>query len=119
MAREGSSPDGATVVDGGRTRRTVERFDAFLPQGVTVRGIVRIDGRAGTRVAVTANGRPAGEFELGEDQDWMERTFEIPPSSGRGPSNIELRYGRRRRHDVPLLVRRRPGPVSRRALTRG
>jgi hypothetical protein len=91
VAHEGSSPDGATVVDGGRTRRTVERFDAFLPQGITVRGIVRIDGRAGTRVTVTANGRPAGEFELGDDPDWMERTFEIPPSSGRGPSNIELR----------------------------
>jgi hypothetical protein len=91
VAHEGSSPDGETVVDGGRTRRTVERFDAYLPQGVVVRGIVRVDGPAGTRVAVIANGRPAGEFELGEDQDWMERTFEIPPSSGRGPSKIELR----------------------------
>jgi hypothetical protein len=91
VAHEGTSPDGETVVDGGRTRRTVERFDAYLPQGVVVRGIVRIDGRAGTRVAVIANGRPAGEFELGDDQDWMERTFEIPPSSGRGPSSIELR----------------------------
>jgi hypothetical protein len=91
IAHEGISPDGATVVDGGRTRRTVERFLAYLPQGVPVRGIVRIDGKAGTRVDVIANQRPAGTFELGEEEDWMERTFEIPPSSGRGPSKIELR----------------------------
>jgi hypothetical protein len=91
IAHEGISPDGATVVDGGRTRRTVERFDAYLPQGVTVRGIVRLDGRAGTRVTVAANQRPPVTFELGDDEDWVERTFEVPPCSGRGPSNIELR----------------------------
>ncbi len=91
IAHEGISPDGATVVDGGRTRRTVERFLAYLPQGLTVRGIVRLDGRAGTRVDVIANQRRAGSFELGDDEDWTERTFEVPPSSGRGPSNIELR----------------------------
>jgi hypothetical protein len=91
VAHEGISPDGATVVDGGRTRRTVERFLAFLPQGVRARGIVRLDGKAGTRVDVIANQRPAATFELGDEEDWMERTFEIPPSSGRGPSSIELR----------------------------
>ena len=91
IAHEGIAPDGATVVDGGRTRRSVERFLAFLPQGVPVRGIVRLDGRAGTRVDVIANKRPAGTFELGDDEDWMERSFEVPASSGRGPSNIELR----------------------------
>jgi hypothetical protein len=91
VAHEGISPEGTTVVDGGRTRRTVERFNAYLPQGVAVRGIVRVDGRAGTRVSVVANGRPAGVFELGDDEDWMERGFDIPPSSGRGPSNLELR----------------------------
>ncbi len=91
IAHEGIAPDGATVVDGGRTRRSVERFLAFLPQGMPVRGIVRLDGRAGTRVDVIANKRPAGSFELGDDEDWMERSFEVPSSSGRGPSNIELR----------------------------
>jgi hypothetical protein len=91
VAHEGISPEGATVVDGGRTRRTVERFNAYLPQGVALRGIVRVDGRAGTRVNVVANGRPVGVFELGDDEDWMERSFDIPPGSGRGPSNLELR----------------------------
>jgi hypothetical protein len=91
VAHEGISPDGATVVDGGRTRRTVERFDAFLPQGIAVQGIVRLDGPAGTRVQVIANQRSIGTLELGDDEDWVERTFEIPPSSGRGPSNLELR----------------------------
>jgi hypothetical protein len=93
VAHEGIAPDGATVLDGGRTRRTLERFEAYLPQGVAVRGIVRVDGRAGTRVNVVANGRPAGVFELGDDEDWMERSFDIPPSSGRGPTNLELRAG--------------------------
>ena len=91
VAHEGVSPDGSTVVDGGRTRRTVERFDAYLPQGVVVRGIVRLDGRAGTHVQVIANEQPVGTLELGDDEDWVERTFEIPAASGRGPSNVELR----------------------------
>jgi len=91
VAHEGIAPDGSTVVDGGRTRRRVERFNAYLPQGVAVRGIVRIDGKPGTRVHVIANQRPAGDFEIGDDEDWAERTFEIPPGSGRGPSNLELR----------------------------
>jgi hypothetical protein len=91
VAHEGVSPDGATVLDGGRTRRTVERFDAYLPQGVAVQGIVRLDGRAGTHVQVIANQRSVGTLELGDDEDWVERTFEIPPASGRGPSNLELR----------------------------
>jgi hypothetical protein len=91
VAHQGVSPDGVTVVDGGRTRRSVERFNAYLPQGVPVRGIVRVDGRAGTRVSVVANGRPVGGFEVGDDEDWMERGFDIPASSGRGPSNLELR----------------------------
>jgi hypothetical protein len=90
VAHEGVSPDGAAVLDGGRTRRAMERFSAYLPQGVAVRGIVRLDGRPGTRVRVVANQRGAGDFELGGDEDWVERTFEIPASSGRGPSTIEL-----------------------------
>jgi hypothetical protein len=92
VAHEGISPEGATVVDGGRTRRTVERFNAYLPQGVALRGIVRVDGRAGTRVNVVANGRPVGVFELGDDEDWMERSFDIPPGSGRGPSITTFHY---------------------------
>jgi hypothetical protein len=91
VAHEGISPDGATVVDGGRTRRTVERFYALLPQGIAARGIVRLDGQAGTRVQVLVNQRPVGTFELGDDEDWVERTFDIPGASGRGPSNVELR----------------------------
>jgi hypothetical protein len=91
VAHEGVSPDGATVVDGGRTRRTAERFMAGLPQGRSQRGIVRLDGKAGTRVQVIVNQRPLVTFELGDDEDWVERTFDVPPASGRGPSTIELR----------------------------
>ena len=90
VAHEGVAPDGATVVDGGRTRRAVERFDAYLPPGMVVRGIVRLDGKAGTRVHVVANTRPVADLELGDDEDWVERTFDIPAASGRGPTNVEL-----------------------------
>ena len=106
VAHEGVAPDGATVVDGGRTRRAVERFDAYLPQGMAVRGIVRLDGKAGTRVHVVANKRPVADLELGDDEDWVERTFDIPAASGRGPTNVELQAAGRHHHDVPLLVHR-------------
>src|ERR1019366_9576152 len=70
IAHEGISPDGAAVIDGGRTQRSVERFTAHLPPGVAAHGIVRLDGPAGTRVQVISNEQPVGAFELGDDQDW-------------------------------------------------
>ncbi len=89
-AHEGLSPDGATVVDGGRTRRTVERFTAHLPPGVAVRCIVRLDGKSGTRVRALANEQPLETFELGDDEDWVERSFDIPAGMGGERSSIEL-----------------------------
>jgi hypothetical protein len=91
VAHEGTSPDGAVVVDGGRTQRSVERFTAHLPPGVAVRGIVRLDGPAGTRVQVIANEQPIGSFELGDDDDWVERAFDIPAGMGGERSTLELR----------------------------
>jgi hypothetical protein len=90
-AHEGISPDGATVIDGGRTQRSVERFTAHLPSGVAAHGIVRLDGPAGTRVQVISNEQPVGAFELGDDEDWVERSFDIPAGMGGERSTIELR----------------------------
>jgi hypothetical protein len=39
---------------------------------------VRLDGRAGTHVRVFADDKPIGAFDLGDDEDWTERTFDIP-----------------------------------------
>jgi hypothetical protein len=91
IAHEGTAPDGTIVVDGGRTQRTVERFTAHLPPGVAVLGIVRLDGPPGTRVHVLANEQPIGSFELGDDDDWVERTFDIPIGTGGERSTLELR----------------------------
>ncbi|MGH7272250.1 MAG: hypothetical protein ACREJ3_17610, partial [Polyangiaceae bacterium] len=43
---EGLSPSGATVVDGGRSGRTLDHFVAHLPERIAVRGIMRISGDA-------------------------------------------------------------------------
>jgi hypothetical protein len=90
-AHEGVSPDGANVVDGGRTRRTRESFLALLRQGVAVRCIVRLDGPPGTRVRALANGQPMGGFDLGDDEDWEEQSFDVPASVATERTRIELR----------------------------
>jgi hypothetical protein len=79
------------IVDGGRTRRTRESFVALLRPGLAARGIVRLDGPSGTRVRALANGQPIGEFDVGDDEDWVERTFEIPASVASERVRIELR----------------------------
>ena len=90
-AHEGISPDGLNIVDGGRTRRTRESFVALLRPGLAARGIVRLDGPSGTRVRALANGQPIGDFDLGDDEDWVERTFEVPASVASERVRIELR----------------------------
>jgi hypothetical protein len=89
-AHEGISPDGATVVDGGRTRRTRERFVAHLRAGLAARGIVRIDGLRGTRIVVRVDGEPADQIVLDDDEDWAERTFEVPARLANDHARVEL-----------------------------
>jgi hypothetical protein len=90
VAHDGIAPAGPTVVDGGRTNRAVERFTARLPAGVATRGIARVDGPAGTVVRVFANGSAIGSFTLGDDEDWSECTFDVPPQSAER-TKFELR----------------------------
>jgi hypothetical protein len=91
VAHEGTSPDGATVVDGGRTRRTLERFLVHLPSAQTVRCIVRLDGSADAHVRAFVDEKPVATFDLGDGDDWTERTFDIPASVGGPRSTLELR----------------------------
>lgn len=91
IAREGLSPHGEPVIDGGRTRRTLERFVVRLRSGELAHGIVRLEGQPGTRVRIVANGEPVGEFTLREeDVDWVERTFEVPSKLAAPRTVIEL-----------------------------
>jgi hypothetical protein len=91
-AHEGVSPDGRTVVDGGRTRRVLDRFVAHLRPGAPARAVVRLDGPPGATARVLADGQPIAEWEIGEDADWVERSFEVPASAARERTTIEVRF---------------------------
>jgi hypothetical protein len=89
---DGENPAGDSVIDGGRTRRTRERFIARVPQGVSARGIVRIQGPPQAVISIMADGSPADRLVLDDSGsgEWVERAFDLPPS--RGPqTRIELR----------------------------
>jgi len=95
VVREGLSPAGATVIDGGRTQRRLERFFAHLAPGVAVRGIVRLEGPVGTSVLVLANHEPVSTFDLTDsDDDWTEHGFDVPARFATKQTPIELRTTR-------------------------
>jgi hypothetical protein len=92
--KDGTAPGGAPVVDGGRTRRVLERFVVHLHPGASAHGIVRIEGTAGAQVRILADGEPVGGFDFGDDDDdWSERSFEVPASLARDGTRIEVRVG--------------------------
>jgi hypothetical protein len=90
IARQGLAPDGAIVVDGGRTGRTLERFIAHLPAGIDAYGIARFEGRTGTTVRVIANGEPLAFLGIDADGDWIERAFDVPALATGPRTRIEL-----------------------------
>jgi hypothetical protein len=91
IARQGLTPDGAIVVDGGRTGRTLERFIAHLPVGIDAHGIARFEGRTGTTVRVVANGEPLALLRVdADDSDWIERAFDVPARTTGPRTHIEL-----------------------------
>jgi hypothetical protein len=55
---------------------------------------VRLSGHEGTRVRVLADGRPAGSFDAdadADDEDWVERTFDVPAETASPRTPIEVR----------------------------
>jgi len=90
-ARQASTPEGDTVIDGGRKRRLVDRFVARLRPGQAARGVVRLDAPEGTHVRVLADGRPIAELEAGDD-DWEERAFDVPADVAKERTLIEVRF---------------------------
>ncbi|HVR03893.1 MAG TPA: hypothetical protein VMT47_17275 [Polyangia bacterium] len=96
VAFAGTSPEGATVVDGGRSRRTRERFVARLRPGLASHCIVRLAATRRTSVLALAGGEPAGAFDVGEDAEddddhWVERSFDVPAAVAAPRTPIELR----------------------------
>lgn len=92
VAHDGLTPDGVEMVDGGRTRRTEERFVAHLPAGAAARGIMRFEAPAGTRVRVLANGEPIAAFEAEPAEDWVEHAFDVPAEVAGERTSFELRF---------------------------
>ena len=92
VAHEGLTPDGVEMVDGGRTRRTEERFVAHLRPGAPAHGILRFEAAAGTRVRVLADGEPIAAFEAEPAEDWLERTFDVPGEVAGERTSFELRF---------------------------
>jgi hypothetical protein len=79
VVRDGLSPAGDEVVDGGRTMRLRERFTVRVPPS-GARGILRFEALPKTSVRVTVDGRPAGTLDAGDD-GWVERGFDVPASA--------------------------------------
>jgi hypothetical protein len=92
VAREGEAPDGATLVDGGRTERLEDRFVAHLRPGMPVRGIVRLDAGPATAVRVLADGQPIAVLDAGNGDDWEELSFDVPAAIAGGRTLVELRF---------------------------
>jgi len=90
VAREGATPDGDLVVDGGRSRRTQERFVAHLPAGTAVRCFVRLQGAPAAVAHVLANGEPVGDIAIDYEPDWVERSVDIPASLAGPRTRIEV-----------------------------
>jgi hypothetical protein len=90
VVHAGTAPDGAAVVDGGRSGRSAERFVVRLPPGVAARGTVRLGGAAGVRVRVLADGDEIADFALGDDEDWVERSFDVPADDARALTHVEV-----------------------------
>jgi hypothetical protein len=91
-AEQAATPDGREMVDGGRTHRTVERFEAHLRPGAGARCIVRLAATAPTVVRVWVDGSALTELRVDEQDDWQERSFDVPPEDAGERSAFELRF---------------------------
>jgi hypothetical protein len=80
--REGNAPDGAIVLDGGRSNRRRDRFFAKLPAEGTLVGIARVESTAPTALRVSVSGKEIARVAV-EDGPWSEIAFDIP-SDARG-----------------------------------
>lgn len=76
-ANEGNAPDGAIVLDGGRTHRGRDAFFADLPQGGELVGVARLESATTIALRVSAAGKEIARVEV-PGGPWVEVTFAIP-----------------------------------------
>jgi hypothetical protein len=74
-------------VDGGRTRRTLDRFELELAPAATLIG--RFGSDESLTLAVRAGGRPLGSMAL-DGSEWVERTLTVPADLPRGRYWVEV-----------------------------
>jgi hypothetical protein len=74
---EGVTPEGKTIVDGGRKERRRERFHVALGTPGMALGVVRLEASADAVVSVTVDGRDVGRF-LAVAGPWQEVRFAAP-----------------------------------------
>ncbi len=91
IAREGPTPEGDDIVDGGRTRRSRERFVLHLRPGVAARCFARFEGGPESVAFVWSGEEPIGKLEVDYAPGWIEREFEVPASVAGARTPIELR----------------------------
>jgi hypothetical protein len=94
IAREGSTPDGDDIVDGGRSRRTRERFVLHLRLGVAARCLARFEGGPESVASVWAGDEPVGQLAVDYAPSWVEREFTVPASLASARTPVELRASR-------------------------
>ncbi len=90
IAGSGDAPDGRSVLDGGRTMRTHERFVAHLQEGKRAACVVRLQAATPTRVHALAGGREIALFEV-EPNSWTEAIFGVPGKDAHADTVVELR----------------------------
>jgi hypothetical protein len=79
---------GEQVFDGGRNRRTLDRFALTVPKS-GARLVVRLASPLGASVTVKINGRLAGRHDV-TATTWTEETFDLPPGD---PALADVRAG--------------------------
>jgi hypothetical protein len=88
-AEEGNAPDGAIVVDGGRTNRATDAFVANLPAGAPLAGIARVQATAPTTLRIAIDGKAIAEVPV-EPGPWTEVVFDVPDDARGDHKRVEV-----------------------------
>lgn len=84
---EDVAPSGVAVLDGGRTRRTQDRFVLNVPEGESLL-VARVKGGPQAKLRARIAGTDLGVREL-DNETWTELAWRIPPGM-RGAQNAEV-----------------------------
>ena len=79
----------AEIADGGRMRRSLDRFSAILTQGRAATLVMRVSADADVELVVRAGGIEVGSARLPAGA-WVERTVDIPPDRVWARTEIEV-----------------------------